>query len=96
MYAKYTKTRHNVNLGYDYINHMLKVFIDKYKLEKITPHGFRHSHASILFSIPSIDIKDVQMRLGHANPTVTMNIYIHVSKKIKIVAADKFAEITNF
>lgn len=54
----------------------------KYQLfiPRITPHGFRHTHATWLFEKnPGILPKTVQKRLGHKNIGVTLNIYTHVS-----------------
>lgn len=55
---------------------------EKYKefVPKITPHGFRHTHATWLFEKnPSLLPKTVQERLGHKSISVTLNIYTHVS-----------------
>ncbi|WP_268384109.1 tyrosine-type recombinase/integrase [Bacillus haynesii] len=49
--------------------------IAKNKLHRITIHGFRHSHASILFEAGA-SIKEVQARLGHKEIQTTMNIYM--------------------
>jgi integrase len=40
-------------------------------------HALRHYHASLLLS-RGVDIVNVSRRLGHANPTVTLNVYAHV------------------
>ncbi|KRM07728.1 integrase [Liquorilactobacillus ghanensis DSM 18630] len=49
-------------------------------IPRITPHGFRHTHATWLFEKnPGILPKTVQKRLGHKNIGVTLNIYTHVS-----------------
>ncbi|MCI1632386.1 MAG: site-specific integrase [Liquorilactobacillus nagelii] len=49
-------------------------------IPQITPHGFRHTHATWLFEKnPGILPKTVQKRLGHKNIGVTLNIYTHVS-----------------
>jgi len=51
------------------------------KLDRhITIHGFRHTHATLLYDMnPTITPKDVQKRLGHSNVDITMNIYEHVT-----------------
>lgn len=49
-------------------------------LPVITVHGFRHTHATLLYDEnPQITIKDVQKRLGHSDANVTMNIYEHAT-----------------
>ncbi|WP_260523903.1 tyrosine-type recombinase/integrase [Bombilactobacillus thymidiniphilus] len=50
------------------------------KLPIITVHGFRHTHATLLYDKnPYITAKDVQKRLGHSDVSVTMNIYEHAT-----------------
>ena len=43
---------------------------------KVTPHVLRHTHATQLFGA-GWNAKDVQERLGHANISITMDIYTH-------------------
>lgn len=47
--------------------------------KRITTHGFRHTHASLLFE-SGASLKDVQERLGHADIQTTSNIYTHVTE----------------
>lgn len=56
--------------------------INKYHLKYITVHGFRHTHASLLFEAGA-SMKEVQARLGHSDIKTTMNVYAHVSKYAK-------------
>lgn len=42
----------------------------------VTPHLLRHTFATRCFE-DGMDIKEVQRLLGHASPTITMNIYVH-------------------
>ena len=63
-------------------------------LKEITPHGFRHTHCSLLFEAGA-SIKEVQERLGHADMQTTMNIYAHVTEKKKEETAQKFAAYLN-
>ena len=69
--------------------------VKKYELKKITIHGFRHTHCSLLFEAGA-SIKEVQDRLGHTDVKTTMNIYAHVTKKAKEETAQKFAGYVNF
>ncbi len=49
-------------------------------LPKVTPHGLRHLHASLLLA-QGLPIPAVSQRLGHANSAVTMAIYAHALNK---------------
>ena len=59
-------------------------------LRYISPHGFRHTHASMLFSA-GVRAKDVQERLGHSTIRTTLDLYIHLGKQHKKKAVAKFA-----
>lgn len=61
----------------------------------VTPHGFRHTHASLLFE-SGATIKEVQQRLGHSSYETTANIYTHVTKKKQEDTGVKFAKYVNF
>ena len=69
--------------------------IKKNGMTRITVHGFRHTHCSLLFEAGA-SIKEVQDRLGHADIQTTMNIYAHVTEKAKEKTAEKFAKYVNF
>ncbi|MDV7693597.1 integrase [Pediococcus parvulus] len=73
----------------------LAPLITKSKLHKITIHGFRHSHASALFSAGA-SIKEVQERLGHSDVKTTLDIYTHVTQKQNDKAVEKFEKYMNF
>jgi integrase len=66
----------------------LEHILNKYSLPKITTHGFRHTHCSLLFEA-GISIKEVQDRLGHSDVQTTLNIYAHVSEHVREEAINK-------
>ncbi len=70
-------------------NDKLNSLIEKHNLHKITVHGLRHTHASLLFEAGA-SIKEVQERLGHSDIQMTMNIYTHVTDYVKEQTAQKF------
>lgn len=70
-------------------NKWLNRILTKYKLTDITPHGFRHTHCSLLFEA-GCKILEVKERLGHKDIQTTMNVYAHVSKEAKDEAINKF------
>lgn len=51
--------------------------ITKLNLPRLTPHGLRHSNASLLLN-KTHDIALVSERLGHKNPKVTLQRYAHM------------------
>ncbi|MEG0267701.1 MAG: tyrosine-type recombinase/integrase, partial [Carnobacterium sp.] len=77
------------------VGQILDSLFKKYDLKRITAHGFRHTHCSILFEAGA-SIKEVQDRLGHSDVQTTMNIYAHVTEKAKEKTAEKFANYVNF
>nr|WP_194085465.1 site-specific integrase [Streptococcus pyogenes] len=48
-------------------------------IERFTFHAFRHTHASLLLNA-GISYKELQYRLGHANISMTLDTYGHLSK----------------
>ena len=72
--------------------HWLDTFYRNNRMnKKITVHGTRHTHASLLFEAGA-SLKQVQERLGHANIKTTMNVYAHVTKEAKEETALLFAD----
>lgn len=78
-----------------------RIDIKKYRqhFKRITPHGFRHTHASLMFesainaNIPGDSIlKEVMDRLGHKDIKTTMNIYAHVTESSKQKVSNLFAD----
>lgn len=59
------------------IESMLRRRIKELNLPKLTPHGLRHSNASILLRYTA-DVAMVARRLGHKNPRITLETYSHM------------------
>lgn len=74
---------------------LIKEIAKKAGLYPITAHGFRHTHATLLFA-SGMDIKQVQARLGHSNVQTTLNIYTHAMKDKQDKIGDEFAKYINF
>jgi integrase len=47
------------------------------KLPKVTFHALRHTRMSQLIAA-GLDVVTVSRRIGHSNPTVTLNVYAHL------------------
>ena len=56
-------------------------------VDRFTSHQLRHTYATMLYDA-DVDVKTAQELLGHADPTVTMNIYTHLSSTKKEKALD--------
>ncbi|MCI3029776.1 site-specific integrase [Desemzia sp. C1] len=72
----------------------INLVIEKNALTKITTHGLRHTHCSLMFE-SGAKPEVVMERMGHSDIQTTMNIYTHVTKKSKDDTAQKFAEYMN-
>ena len=68
----------------------IKQISKKAGIYQITTHGFRHTHATLLFA-SGMDIKQVQARLGHSKVQTTLDIYTHVMKEKQDEIGDEFA-----
>lgn len=51
------------------------------KLKQIRIHDLRHTYASIMIK-QGENIKYIQSQLGHATPTVTLNVYAHLMESV--------------
>ncbi len=60
----------------------LNYYIDIAKVKKITPHGFRHSHASLLINL-GCDSRDVAERLGDTVQMIEKTYYHMFPEKKK-------------
>lgn len=67
-------------------------FTKSHNLKHIRFHDLRHTCATAMLEA-GIDPKTVQSRLGHANISVTMDVYGHCTKAMDKKAADKIDEI---
>ncbi|MGX6486652.1 tyrosine-type recombinase/integrase [Aerococcus sanguinicola] len=83
--------KENRHLNTQYCATLIQRIVKKHNLPHITPHGFRHTHCSLLFEA-GLDVKSVQKRLGHADISTTLNIYTHVTKAKQERDADLFAD----
>ena len=68
----------------------IKQISKKAGIYQVTTHGFRHTHATLLFA-SGMDIKQVQARLGHSKVQTTLDIYTHTMKEKQDEIGDEFA-----
>ena len=86
--------RENKYIYSDMIRKVIKTIAKKAGIHPITTHGFRHTHATLLFA-SGMDIKQVQARLGHSNVQTTLNIYTHAIQDKQDKIGDEFAKYIN-
>jgi integrase len=62
------------------------------RLRRVTFHTLRHSCASAMIAAGA-PITEVQHRLGHANPAITLQVYSHFFKHTEGSTADEMANV---
>lgn len=62
-------------------------FLSRHNLPHITPHGLRHTCATLL-SASGLPIASISKRLGHSRTSTTMDIYIKSLESVDNMAAD--------
>lgn len=67
-------------------------FLDFIRAGHITFHTLRHSCASAMLAAGA-PITEVQHRLGHASPAITLHVYSHFLKQAESGAADRLADL---
>lgn len=68
------------------------VRIRKVGYKGLTPHGLRHTHATLLIGANN-DVKTVSTRLGHSSVSLTLNVYADAIRKNDVAAAESIARI---
>lgn len=58
----------------------------------ITPHSFRHTHASLLIEA-NVNMKVISHRLGHSSVSTTDEIYGHLTRGLEKKASQQFSEL---
>lgn len=67
------------------------------ELKRVTLHGLRHTHSTLLFEQAALQGKQaplnaVSKRIGHSDLTTTLNIYTHVSERANDLIDDILSE----
>ncbi|MFT8476608.1 MAG: site-specific integrase [Liquorilactobacillus sp.] len=64
-------------------NARLSVLCKKLGLPHISVHALRHTHASVLLA-NGVSINAISERLGHANVSITQEVYAHVLDELRV------------
>jgi integrase len=67
---------------YDICRHMKRILKNSTISKPLTPHGLRHTHISMLAEM-GVDLKSIMERVGHKDMKTTIEIYTHVTNKMK-------------
>jgi integrase len=71
----------------------LLMFSKQSNLHYVTPHGFRHSYTTLLYTLKVPD-EIARETLGHESIETTRNIYTHISSKtVSDVLMDSFDKL---
>lgn len=76
------------------INKVLTHKLEVLNIPRITFHGLRHTHASILL-YKGVSVLSVSRRLGHSNITTTQSTYLHIIKELESQDKYKIISILN-
>ena len=81
--------------GYPYhqlaVNLRMQRLLKKTNIDKLTPHGLRHTHISLLAEA-GVDLPTIMQRVGHEDVNTTMKIYTHVTENMKKTAVHKLSQ----
>lgn len=79
-------------LNPDYVSHAFTKLLKKNNLRVIRFHDLRHTCASLLLA-EGINMKQIQVWLGHSNYNTTANIYAHLDSSSMNVVADSISNV---
>lgn len=72
----------------NYLSRCFKELCTKHNFKNISFHGLRHSHATLLAESKE-HVQAIADRLGHSSPSITNEMYIHLTDKMKNSLIDK-------
>ncbi|MDO4870259.1 MAG: site-specific integrase [Bacillota bacterium] len=79
----------------DHLWTLLKRFEDKNHLPNVSPHGLRHTYASMV-NYFGRDLVEISNQLGHANKTITLDTYTHLFEDVSHVSKEIASEVNDF
>ena len=78
----------------DRFTKLFVTLVESSGMERLTPHGLRHTHATIALQA-NRNPKVVSERLGHANVSITLDTYSHVTPGLEQDIADAVAQLVD-
>lgn len=76
------------------INKLFRERIKSLEMKHISFHGLRHSSATMLSEMKE-SVHAISQRLGHASPTITNEMYVHLTEKMKQDLSSKLTDYYN-
>ena len=73
------------------ITEYIRNFGKRYNIRGLKPHALRHTMATLSIA-NGADVVSVSKKLGHCNPSVTLNIYSHANEEAQRRATEILAE----
>ncbi len=77
------------------VNQFLAKKCKEAKVQEITLHSLRHTHASILL-YAGVSVASVAKRLGHANMATTQKTYLHIIQELETKDNNKIMEVLSY
>ena len=71
------------------VNRYFRPALKKAGLKRIRFHDLRHTYASLKID-QGANVVYISEQLGHSNPTITLNVYSHLIRKIDNEQANDF------
>ena len=78
----------------DRFTKLFATLVESSGLERLTPHGLRHTHATLALQA-NRNPKVVSERLGHATVSITLDTYSHVTPTLEQDVADTVARLVD-
>jgi integrase len=76
------------------ISNRFRKLCEEFGMKPIPFHGLRHSHATMLAELKE-NVHAIAERLGHSSTTITNEMYIHLTNKMKSSLSEKLEVIYN-
>lgn len=73
------------------VSHALPRVLERHGIDRLTAHGLRHAHATVSLE-RGTPVEVIAAQLGHRNPTMTRNVYAHVTPRLVDDSLDRLDE----
>lgn len=88
---KVNRQGHRDRLSRHSVSHALPRILRDHGIDPMGAHGLRHAHATVGLE-RGTPVEAIAHQLGHRNPTMTRNVYAHVTARLADEALDRLDE----